>query len=118
MKNNIFPLIISITTSLLVGYGFYALYKGNEESLVRVLTASVAFLYSTLTLITAFVSRYESDRIKTVVGFIGSTFFVLGMILLILIMYFTESSVWIILPMGLLSTLYLSIVYFVSKSGQ
>lgn len=118
MKNNNFPLIISITTSILVGYGFYALYKGNEDSFVRVLTAFVAFLYSTLTLVTAFVSRYESDRIKTVIGFIGSTFFVVGMIVLIVTMYITESDVWIILPIGFLSMLYLSVIYFISRSGQ
>jgi hypothetical protein len=117
MKSAI-PIILCLVASLLIGYGFYAFQSIQGNNSLKVLIASVAFLYSILTLITTFALKYESNRIKTVIRFTGSTFFIIGIFLLILLMFFTESNVWVVLPMGLLSTLYLSVVYLISKSGQ
>jgi len=118
MSNKFIPNIISITTSLLIGYGFYAFYKGEIGTSVHLLTSIVAFVFSAIMLVTSFGITYETDRIKTVINFVGTTFLVLGIVLLGFIMFFSESLPWLILPMGLLIMIYLSIVYFVSKSGQ
>lgn len=118
MKNKLIPNIIAVTTSLLIGYGFYAFYKGEADTIVHLITSIIAFVFSAIMLITTFGVNYETDRIKTVIIFVGTTFFGLGLIVLGVIMFFSESIPWLILPMGLLMLLYLSIVYFVSKSGQ
>jgi uncharacterized membrane protein YadS len=118
MSNKFIPNVISITTSLLIGYGFYSFYHGEKETFVHLFTSITAFIFSTIMLVTSFGINYETDRIKTVINFVGTTFLVLGIVLLGFIMFFTESLPWLILPMGLLIMIYLSIVYFVSKSGQ
>lgn len=117
-NNNFIPNIISIIVSLLIGYGFYAFYYGEKESMIQLITSIVAFVFSAIMLVTSFGINFETDRIKTVINFVGTTFFIIGIILLSVIMIYSATLPWLILPMGLLLMIYLSIVYFVSKSGQ
>lgn len=112
---NQIPLILISVTSALIGYGFYAF---NSNDSFRILIAIVAFVYSLITLFTTFVQKYETSRIKTVIGFTGTTFFAIGIVILVLVMLLTNSMVWIILPIGLILMLYLGVIYFISKSGQ
>lgn len=117
MKSKFFPNVLAIFTSLFIGYGFFTFYIGNNLY-IQILTSLIAIVFSILTLVSAFGINYETTRIGTVISFVGTTFFTLGLILLALLMIFSETAKWIVLPMGLFSLLYLSIIYFVSKSGQ
>lgn len=118
MSKKLIPIVISITTSALIGYGFYAFYKGEIGTPLHLTTSIVAFVFSLIMLISSFGVEYETERIKVIVNFIGSTFLVLGVVLLSVIMLFSESFPWLIIPMGLLLMVYLSAIHFVSKSGQ
>lgn len=117
MKSKFFPNVIAIFTSLFIGYGFFVFYVGNSVQ-VQILTSFIAIMFSALTLVSAFGINYETTRIGTVISFVGTTFFTLGLIFLALLMIFSEAAKWIILPMGLFSLLYVAIIYFVSKSDQ
>ena len=117
MKSKFFPNVIAIFTSLFIGYGFFAFYVGNSLQ-IQILTSFIATLFSALTLVSAFGIKYETTRTGTVISFVGTTFFTLGLLLLAFIMFFTETAKWIIVPLGLFSLLYISIIYFVSRSGQ
>lgn len=117
MKSKFFPNVIAIFTSLFIGYGFFAFYVGNNSQ-IQILTSFIAIVFSALTLVSAFGINYETTRIGIVINFVGTSFFTLGLLLLALIMFFTETAKWIILPMGLFSLFYLAIIYFVSRSGQ
>lgn len=109
------PVIIILITSLLIAYGFYSF--STTESL-GILIALVGFAYSCITLYTSFVPDYESNRIKTVIGFTGTAFFLIGIAILIAVMVYASRTVWVILPLGLLLMLYLGVIYFISRSGQ
>lgn len=117
MRSKFIPNVIAIFTSLFIGYGFFAFYVGNSLQ-IQILTSFIAFIFSALTLVSAFGINYETTRIGTVINFVGTTFFTLGSIFLALLMIFSETAKWIVLPMGLFSLIYLAIIYFVSKSGQ
>lgn len=117
MRSKFIPNVIAIFTSLFIGYGFFAFYVGNSLQ-IQILTSFIAFIFSALTLVSAFGINYETTRIGAVINFVGTTFFTLGSIFLALLMIFSETAKWIVLPMGLFSLIYLAIIYFVSKSGQ
>lgn len=117
MNSKTFPILISTLTSILIGYGFFTFYIGSNPQ-IQMLTCFAAFSFSMLTLVTSFGINYETSRIGLVINYVGTTFFSLGLGLLFLIMFLTETAKWVILPMGLLSLLYLAVIYFVSQSGQ
>ncbi|KXK40182.1 MAG: hypothetical protein UZ09_BCD002000448 [Bacteroidetes bacterium OLB9] len=110
-----FPLLLILVTSMLIGYGYFAF---SSIHTFRAIIGLAAFFYSAITLYTSFAEEYETTRIKTVIGFTGVTFLIIGLITLILVAVYTNTLVWIILPLGLMLMLYLSVIYFISKSGQ
>lgn len=110
------PLFISLITSLLVSYGFYSYCNLDDNLLYILLVTLFALLCSSLTLITAFVNDYETDKIKTVIRFVGSIFFALNIIVMAVLMTFTNSIAWLIIPMGILLMIYLSLIQFIKKS--
>jgi hypothetical protein len=114
----IIPFFITLFSSLLIAYGFFSIIVQHTDFSYRIGVTIIAFAHSFLALSTAFVVSYETKRISTVIAYTGSAYFVLGLISCIILALFMLSINWFILLVGLFSMVYLSAIYFISKSEQ
>jgi hypothetical protein len=118
MKANTFKTIIAVALSALIGYGFYAFWRGESHTDIHLATTAIALLYSLVTLVISLGLRFQTDRATLVIRSTSIVFFLVGFLTLILISVFTTSVPGLIITMGLISLVYALIVYSVMRSGQ
>lgn len=118
MRFNLVKTIIAIALSLLIAYGFFVFWGGEQESNLHYTTAITALLFSMVTLVGAFGCKYETERITAILRMLSGLSFFVGLGALILITLFTNSLPVLIIVMGILSLIYILIVYAIAQSGQ
>lgn len=118
MKINSVPLIISVSISGLIAFGFYSILKNYPTNSVNLTTTFLSFLFSVVTLSSMFSISFETERITTVIRTVSGVFFTIGLVTLILISALTNSLPILVIGIGVLLLVFILIVYSLSKSGQ
>ena len=117
MKLDFIPFTIAISISTIIGYAFYSFGITTNLSFHYLLT-SIAFLFSSITLGSTFGVHFQSSRITTNIRTVSGLFFIIGMIILMIFKFFFQSIPSLIIISGILSLIYLLIIYSINKSDQ
>ena len=88
MKFNFVNIIISITLSLLLAYGFYSIH--NTEN--KLLLSACSFVFFITTLVYSIGLRFESPRTTTNVKVLSALFFLIGLISNIIFKFISFSA--------------------------
>jgi hypothetical protein len=116
MKLNFIPFTISTAMSLIIAYAFYVF--GIKDLKFQYFISGIAFGLSFITLGCTFGVHFNSSRITTNIRTISAVFFVIGILSLVVFKLFFQNVPSLIIFSGILSLIFLLIIYSVNKSGQ
>jgi hypothetical protein len=112
MKFNLITTIIAIAICLLIAYGFYAFFDGEQKLLLSV----GSFLFLTLTLITVIGIKFDQSRTTVNVRVVSGIFFIIALISNFIFLFCQFSNPVYILTNGILLLVFIFIVYSISKT--
>jgi|GEM_PF-1752558 len=118
MKFNVVPSLIALGLGCLIAYAFHALGSSTMESGLHSAFTLCALLFTCITLLCAIGIDFGTGRITGVIRAVAGSFFLLGIGVLVILALFSNSIPVLIIVMGILTLLFMLVVYAVSRSGQ
>jgi hypothetical protein len=114
MKINFVQTAIAIAISLLIAYGLYTFYKGENALLL----SGGSFLFLATTLVAAIGIDFEQSRTNVNIKVVSGIFFVIALIDNIAFSFFNFSTAGYIITNGILLLLFILIAYSVNRANQ
>ncbi len=114
MKINLVKTVIAIAISLLIAFGFFSFYKGENKFLL----SSGSFIFLMLTLIMAVGIKFELSRTNTNLKVVSGIFFVIALISNIAFSFSKFSVPIYIIVNGILLLVFVFIAYSIFKAKQ
>ncbi len=119
MKINTFTFVIAFLISLLISYSFYVLNFGYQKSdEFKLITSIISFIFSVTTLVMSFGISYESNRTGMVIRAFSISYFIFGLVGLIILKMVLLTTPFFIILSGILILIYTLIVYSVYRANQ
>jgi hypothetical protein len=112
MKFNLITTIIAITACLLIAYGFYALFEGEQ----KLLLSGGSFLFLALTLVTAIGIKFEQQRTTTNIRVVSAIFFIVALISNLIFSFCQFSTPVYVLTNGILLLVFIFTVYSIGQT--
>ena len=114
MKINFVTTIIATAISLLISYGFYGFFEGDNKMIISVGT----FVFLTITSVATIGVNFEKERSTTNIRVVSSIFFAIALISGLFYSFCNFSTAAFIIPNGLLLMIFILIVYSINKTKQ
>lgn len=118
MKPKTFPITIAVALSVLTSYGFYSFFWGEEGGKMHYATTGAALIFSLITLVCAIAVSFETRRITAIIKAVSGFTFALGLGVLALVSFLTNSLPTLIIAMGAITLVFIWIVSAIRSSDQ
>lgn len=114
MKINFVPTIIAIAITLLIAYGFYSFYEGEN----KLLLTSGSFIFIVATLIMSIGVSYQLPRTTTNIRTVSGIFFMVALVSNVIFSFLKFSIPSYVITSGLLFLVYIIITYSIYKAKE
>jgi hypothetical protein len=114
MKINFVQTIIAIALSILIAYGLYSFHDSENKILLSV----GSFVFLAATLILTIGTSFEQSRTTTNIRVVSGIFFAVALISNLIFTFINFSVPIYIITNGILTLVFLLIVYSVNKAKQ
>jgi len=111
MRINWVPTLIAISISLLLTYGFYVFIPIEKNTLLHQATLVISFIFFLITFALTIGVSFQQDRTTAVIRTTSLVFLFIGIFLLSVLSFISNSVPLLIIIMGMLILVYLLILY-------